>query len=131
MHRKRRELTNLLCKSFGAAWNPHQYLGLDEATREHKYQGKQRIRFKAAVHSGALCDSLNDCSTCYCMWFEEQQWLQKEEDGDDPNTIKARVSSMLHVSCLLIDLLAAKDPVPIACRQWQRQPVKTSVLHPH
>eukprot|EP00966_Prymnesium_polylepis_P263312 6082005-Prymnesium_polylepis.1 len=61
--RKRRELTNLLSVGFGKAYRPHQHVGLDEATREHKHWGKMRIRFKAAVHSGALVDSLNDCQT--------------------------------------------------------------------
>ena len=72
-HRKRRELTDLASAAFGKAYRPRQFVGLDEATRAHKHQGKQRIRFKAAVHSGSLVDSLNDCTTKYCMWFEEQR----------------------------------------------------------
>ena len=91
MHRKRRELVDDLCKAFGAAWNPHQHLVLDEATRDHKHQGKQRIRFKAAVHSGNLVDELNDTVTKYCVWFEEQHWLKKRDGEDDPNTVKARL----------------------------------------
>jgi len=97
--RKRRELTNLLSVGFGKAYRPHQHVGLDEATREHKHWGKMRIRFKAAVHSGALVDSLNDCQTKYCLAFEEQHWLRKKDGEEDPNTIKERLlrlTSVLH-----------------------------------
>lgn len=92
-HRKRRELTNLVCAQMSAAWNPHQHLGLDEAVRAHRHWGKQRIRWKAAVHSGSIVDSLNDCVTKYCMWFEEHHWVKKSDErgADDPNTVKARL----------------------------------------
>lgn len=99
-HRKRRELTELACKAFGAAWRPHQFLGLDEAVRAHKHWGKTRIRFKAAVHSGSLVDSLNDCATKYCMWFEEQHWLKRQsKDDEDPNTIQSRLLRAAKVLC--------------------------------
>ena len=91
MHRKRRELVDDLSEIFGKAWDPHQHLDLDEACRDHKHQGKQRIRFKAAVHSGNLVDELNDCKTKYCMFFEEQQWLKKKDGEDDPNTVRSRL----------------------------------------
>lgn len=91
-YRKRRELTDMACAAFGKAWNPHQHLGLDEAVRAHKHWGRQRIRFKAAVHSGALVDSLNDCTTKYCMGFEERRWIHRQESDDDPNhAITARL----------------------------------------
>lgn len=89
-HRKRRELTDLACTAFGAAWYPHQFLGVDEAVRAHKHWGKMRIRFKAAVHSGSLVDCLNDCVTKYTMWFEEQHW-RKKSDEEDPNSCASRL----------------------------------------
>ena len=100
-HRKRRELTEIACDAFAKAYRPRQFVGLDEATRAHKHQGKQRIRFKAAVHSGNLVDSLNDCESKYCLWFEEQQWLRREEGQPDPNTLKARL--LRAGKCLLDD----------------------------
>lgn len=98
-HRKRRELTDLVCESFAKAWNPHQHLGLDEAVRAHKHWGTQRIRFKAAVHSGSLVDSLNDCETKYCMWFEERRWVRRDEDDDDPYAITSRLLRAANVLC--------------------------------
>lgn len=83
-HRKRRELTDLACKAFAAAWLTHQFVGLDEAVREHKHWGKMRIRFKAAVHSGSIVDSLNDCVTKYCLFFEEQHWLKRQPRPGGP-----------------------------------------------
>lgn len=104
-YRKRRELTDLACATFGAAWNPGQFVGLDEAVRPHKHWGRMRIRFKAAVHSGALVDSLNCCSSKYCLWFEEHHWLLKHAEGNDsevevvadPNTLKARMCRAFRV----------------------------------
>lgn len=77
---------------------------LDEASRAHKHWEKTRIRFKAAVHSGSLVDSLNDCESKYCLWFEEQQWLRKSSHDDndvneDPNTLQARLCLALKVLC--------------------------------
>ena len=42
-----------------------------------------RIRFKAAVHSGSLNDSLNDCDSGYCVWFEEHHWQRDLLHDDD------------------------------------------------
>ena len=97
-HRKRRELTDLLCKGFGRAWHPHQHLGMDEGVRSHKHGGKMRIRFKATVHSGNLVDSLNDCVSKYCLWFEEQHWLHKDAE-QDPNSLLERTGRA--VECLM------------------------------
>lgn len=58
----------------------------------HKHWGKMRIRFKAAVHSGSIVDSLNDCVTKYCLFFEEQHWLKKQPKELDPNTMRARIT---------------------------------------
>ena len=57
-HRRRRELTDKACADFGAFWNPHRHVGLDEGTRATKHWDKVRIRFKASVHSGSLVDML-------------------------------------------------------------------------
>lgn len=97
-HRKRRELTNMACEAFGQAWWPHQFLGLDEAVRPHKHWGKQRIRFKAAVHSGVLVDCLNDCVSKYTLWFEEQHWFHKTPE-EDPNTVTSRITRAAKVLC--------------------------------
>lgn len=97
-HRKRRELTDLACQTFGAAWRPHQFIGLDEAVRAHKHWARERIRFKAAVHSRSLVDSMNDCESKYCLWFEEQHWLKKEAGEEDPHTIASRLCHALR-SC--------------------------------
>lgn len=99
-HRKRRELTNLACAAFANAWNPHQYVGVDEAVRSHKHWGKQRIRFKASVHSGSLVDSLNDCETKYCIWFEEHRWLRRSSaEEEDPNDVASRLVRAASVLC--------------------------------
>eukprot|EP00966_Prymnesium_polylepis_P177515 4111256-Prymnesium_polylepis.1 len=66
-----------------------------------------RIRFKAAVHSGALVDSLNDCSTKYCLAFEEQHWLRKKDGEEDPNSIKER---LLRLTKILHDQGAPHSP---------------------
>lgn len=104
-HRKRRELTDLVCAAVGKAWHPHQQLGLDEGVREHKHWGKQRISWKAACHSGSLVDCLNDCLTKYCVWFEEHHWVQKHEQDNDPHTLPARFKRAAQV---LLD--AGKHP---------------------
>ena len=91
-HRKRRELTDLCCKAFGLAWRPHQHLGVDEAVRSHKHWGKMRIRFKATVHSGSLADCLNDCTSKYCMYFEEQHWTRKGPEDEDPHSLTSRLA---------------------------------------
>lgn len=98
-HRKRRELTDLACKAFAAAWQPHQYLGIDEAVRAHRHWGKQRIRHKAAVHSGSLVDCMNDCVTKYTMWFEEQRWIKRQGREEDPNQIPSRLLRAASVLC--------------------------------
>ena len=64
-HRKRRELTDWMCKRFAEVYNPGQHLGLDDGCRAHKHHGKTRVRWKAAVHSGSIFDSLNDCKSKY------------------------------------------------------------------
>lgn len=87
--RARRECTDLVCSAFARAFNPHQHCGLDEATRSTKHWEKQRIKFKASVHSGTLVDMLNDCRTGYCMWFEEQMWRPK--DKAETNQILVRL----------------------------------------
>ena len=51
---------------------------------------KERIRFKAAVHSGSLVDMLNDCKSKYCLWFEEHG-TQKRFEGTGHHSIKARL----------------------------------------
>lgn len=89
--RTRRELTDMVCKACAAAYNPHQHLGLDEATRTTKHWEKTRIRFKASVHSGTLVDMLNDCRTGYCLWFEEQSWLSRSTYGEDIRTVGERL----------------------------------------
>lgn len=89
-HRKRRELTELACKTFAAAWYPHQFVGVDEAVRSHKHWGRTRIRHKATVHSGSMVDCMNDCVTKYTLWFEEQHWYKKTAE-QDPNTTSARL----------------------------------------
>lgn len=98
-HRKRRELTDLACAAMGSAWNPHQFLGLDEGVREHKHWGKQRISWKAACHSGSLVDCLNDCVTKYCLWFEEQHWLSRAHGSVDPHSLIERLKRACQVLC--------------------------------
>ena len=71
--------------------------------RSSKHQGKSRVRWKASVHSGHLNDSLNDCITGYCMWFEEHHYLRDTMEADDParetyHTLKARLCRAL--ACL-------------------------------
>lgn len=88
---KRRELTDLANATFAAAFNPHQHVGLDEATRSTKHWEKIRVDFKASVHSGTLVDMLSDCRVGYCLWFEEQTWHSKKKEGEDINSIEARV----------------------------------------
>ena len=88
--RKTREMMNILRKNFAAAYNPSQYLGMDEGVRDHKHWGKERIRFKAAVHSGSLVDMLNCCKSKYCMWFEEHG-SQKRSEGEGHHSLKARL----------------------------------------
>lgn len=75
--RTRRELTDLVNAAFARAFPPHQHIGLDEGVRSTKHWEKQRVRFKASVHSGTLVDMLNDCKTSYCLWFQEQTWNSK------------------------------------------------------
>lgn len=65
--RKRREITDLACRSFSDAFNPGQHCGLDDCARPTKHWEKKRIRFKATVHSGTLVDMLNFCRTGYCL----------------------------------------------------------------
>ena len=77
-YRKRRELTDALSAQFGQAFNPFQYVGVDDAPRPTRHRDTQRVRFKAAVHSAKLVDSLNDCKTGYCLGFEEQYWGPQE-----------------------------------------------------
>ena len=48
-------------------------VGGDEAVRVTKHWGAMRIRFKAAVHSGALNDELNDCDT-HCRPSPGAKW---------------------------------------------------------
>lgn len=98
-HRKRRELTDLACKAMGEAWNPHQFVGLDEGVREHKHWGKQRISWKAACHSGSLVDCLNDCVTKYCLWFEEQHWISRAHGSVDPHSLTERLKRACEVLC--------------------------------
>lgn len=90
-YRKWRELTDIVNAAFAKAYNPSQHLGLDEATRSTKHWDKRRIKFKASVHSGSLVDSLNDCRSSYCMWFEEQRWLSKHVDGPNVGKLPSRL----------------------------------------
>lgn len=69
--RKRRMVLDVINALLPLTYNPHQDVGVDEKVRSHKHRGKRRIREKASVHSGAINDSLNDCSTGYCLRFEE------------------------------------------------------------
>ena len=83
---------------------------MDEGVRANKHWGKERIRFKAAVHSGNLFDSLNDCQTKYCMWFEEHGW-SKRSAGKDHHSVKARL--MRAIQCLMDDA-DAEEPTSTA-----------------
>lgn len=52
------------------------------------------------MHSGSIVDSLNDCMTKYCLWFEEHHWLKKSNKSDpDPNTIESRLARAAQVLC--------------------------------
>ena len=96
-HRKRRELTDQACRDFSKFWNPHQFCGMDEGSRATKHWDKIRIRFKASIHSGSLVDMLNDCRTYFCMWFEEQNWHSKRQEGEEVNSVLNRISRAIQV----------------------------------
>ena len=72
--RKRRVIIDKIVDIIGKAYIAGQMVGLDEKCRPHKHWYRQRIDFKASIHSGSLDDSLNDCVTGYCLWFEERGW---------------------------------------------------------
>ena len=41
--RKRRELTDMLSAQFAKAWHPHQHVGLDDAPRPTRHQGRRLL----------------------------------------------------------------------------------------
>ena len=124
-NRKRRELTDSACVAFGAAWHPHQHLGVDEAVRSNKHWGKMRIRFKASVHSGSLVDELNDCTTKYCLWFEEHHWLHAADFDEDPNTVKSR---LLRAASVLMDKGKLSSPCTL-CSHLLATLTPTTLTH--
>ena len=99
---------DMIAAAFNTAFKPSQHMGLDEGVRANKHWGKERIRFKAAVHSGNLFDSLNCAKSKYCFWFEEHGWSRRAE-GVDHHTIKSR---LLRASKCLLDADGELSPMP-------------------
>ena len=101
MQRSRRELTDIANKACGRAFRPGQQLGQDEGVRSNKHGGNERIRHKAAVHSGNIFESLNDAKTKYCLFFEEHGWeALNSAPGVDHSSVKAR---LLRAASVLFD----------------------------
>ena len=83
-YRKRRACSDIMRKAPPKAFNPSQHLSFDDTVREDRL-GK-RIRFKASVHTGALCDALTCCRSNYFLHWEERGWHQPEQATADSAT---------------------------------------------
>ena len=75
---KRRELSDIARGQAPVAWNPHQMLGMDDIVRVTRHRDGQRLRHKAAVHTGRICDALNDTIGHYFLHWEENKWYSDD-----------------------------------------------------
>ena len=77
-----RQATNVLKKSWRAAWNLHQHCSEDEGVKSGKHLGGARIRMnKPGVHSGHLVHTLADACWPYTYHMEEEKW-RKDQTKD-------------------------------------------------
>ena len=82
---KRRELSDIARAQAAVVWNPHQILGMDDIVRVTRHRDGQRLRHKAAVHTGRICDALNDATGHYFLHWEENNWFNEDHPPTGAN----------------------------------------------
>ena len=119
---KRRELSDIARAQAAVVWNPHQMLGMDDIVRVTRHRDGQRLRHKAAVHTGRICDALNDTTGHYFLHWEENTWFNENHLPTGANGAPA------NRTCKICLVLAVLRLLPLPCAAQARVRLAASVL---
>ena len=81
-NRTRRAVSDIARGQSAKAWWPGQHVGFDDCVRKSRHGDGRRIRHKAAVHTGLVCDALNCAHSKYFLNWEEQGWVRDAANSD-------------------------------------------------